>query len=174
MRILKNGKAADRYGLTAEHLKYASPQITTVIAALTNQVLHRNKLPSQCRIGKVVPVLKKGKPAHDPNSHRRITINSMIGKIIEKEVVSRAKPILKEQQHKLQFGFTEKCSPSNCALIISEAIAEAKDLNRPLYITMMDAKKAFDVVWHESVLTSLHEQGIQGPLWKIYKICIKT
>ena len=34
---------------------------------------------------------------------------------------------------------------------------------------MMDAKKAFDVVWHESVLTSLHEQGIQGPLWKIYE-----
>jgi hypothetical protein len=29
-------------------------------------------------------IFKKGKPAHDPNSYRKITIASLIGKVIEK------------------------------------------------------------------------------------------
>ena len=28
--------------------------------------------------------------------------------------------------------------------------------------------QAFDVVWHDSVLTFVHEQGIKGPLWNLY------
>jgi hypothetical protein len=39
---------------------------------------------------------------------------------------------------------------------------------------MMDARKAFDVVWHESVLVALHEQGITGPLWKLYNNFYET
>lgn len=165
---LKDRKAADVYGLTAEHLKHSSKLINTVVTSLTNKVLEEQKFPAQCKLGKVVPVHKKGKPVDDPNGHRRITINSIVGKVIEKEMVARTKHTIKEHQHKLQFGFTEGCSPSNCALIITEAIAEAKDAGSPLFITMMDARKAFDVVWQESVLVALNEQGITGPLWKLY------
>jgi hypothetical protein len=165
---LKSNKAADLYGITAEHLKLASNKIVTVITAITNKVLEKQTLPSQFRVGKVVPVLKKNKPATDPNGHRRITINSIISKVAEKEIVARSKHTMTASQHKLQFGFTENCSPSHCAFIISEAIAEAKDVGKPLYITMMDARKAFDVVWQQSALVSLHEQGVTGAQWNSY------
>ena len=165
MSKLKANKSADIFGLTAEHLNLASDKVTTALTAITNKVLDQQKLPDQFRIGKVVPALKKKKTADDPNSHRRITINSIIGKVTEKEIVSRTKAIMQEKQHKLQFGFTENCSPSNCALIITEAMAEAKDTGKQLFVTLMDARKAFDVVWQESALTSMHEQDITGPIW---------
>ena len=168
VKALKSRKAADLYGVTAEHLKYASDAIYPLLTSITNRNLTEQKLPSHFKIGKVVPVLKKGKPATDPNSHRRITVSSMIGKVAEKEMAVRTKPTLKNIHSKLQFGFTEKCSSSNCAFIITEALAEAKDAGHPLYITMMDARKAFDVVWHESTLVQLHNEGITGPLWRTY------
>ena len=165
---LKTKKSADIFGLTTEHLQLASSKVATVLTEITNKVLETQKIPNQFRIGKVVPALKKKKPADDPNSHRRITINSIIGKVTEKEIVSRSKEIMKTQQHYLQFGFTENCSPSHCALIISEAVAEAQDTGKQLFMTLMDARKAFDVVWRQSALASMHEQGITGPIWKLY------
>ena len=168
IKTLKNKKAADVYGVTAEHLKFASTEINEVLAHITNTTLVNQKFPHQLKTGKVTPVLKKGKPAREPNSHRRITVSSMIGKVAEREMVSQTKPALKDMHSKLQFGFTEQCSAANCAFIITEALAEAKDMGQPLYLTMMDAKKAFDVVWHHSTLTQLHHEGITGSLWKAY------
>ena len=165
---LKNNKAADLYGITAEHLKLASPLISTVLSSLVNSIITSQKLPHQFKIGQVTPVLKKGKPAADPNSYRRITVNSILGKVAEKEMTQRTKLALASSHSALQFGFTENCSAANCALVVSEAIAEGLDQKRPLYVTMMDARKAFDVVWHSSVLVAMNEQGVTGPLWNLF------
>jgi hypothetical protein len=40
--------------------------------------------PKTLKLGIACPILKKGKPAHDPNSYRKITITNLIGKVIEK------------------------------------------------------------------------------------------
>jgi hypothetical protein len=76
-----------------------------------------------------------------------------------------AKAPLRKSQNPMQRGFTEKASSINTAFIMSEAIAEATDQKTPLYIAMMDASKAFDVVWHTSLFNKLHDQGVQGDLW---------
>ena len=181
IKSLKNGKAADLCGISAEHLKLASDEIATVITTITNMTLRDSKFPDSFRCGKIVPVLKKNKPAKDQNSYRRITINSIIGKITEKELVRRMKPILSKSQNPLQTGFTEKCSPSNGAVLITEAIAEATEQKKELYIVTLDARKAFDVVWQESALIAMSEQGITGRIWMAFvdmydrvtsKVCI--
>lgn len=46
-------------------------------------------MPLQFKKGIVTPILKPEKPAKDPNSYRRITVNSIIGKIVEKEMLIR-------------------------------------------------------------------------------------
>ena len=100
----------------------------------------------------------------------------MIGKIIEKEILKRTKPILNTciQQSPLQFGFTEKKSSTNRAFVITEAIAEAKDNKDTLYVTFMDVKRAFDTVWHEAMLVSLHNHGVTGQYVFRYKVTSKT
>ena len=165
---LKNGKACDVFGISAEHVKYASPMVATVLSCIINLCLERGQLVPQFKTGVITPVPKKGKPPKNPDSYRRITVNSILGKVLEKELLVHTKKVLNPQQHGLQFGFTEKCSSTNCALMLTEAIAEAQDNKQTLYITFMDAKKAFDVVWHDSLLVSLHNSRITGNVWSIY------
>jgi hypothetical protein len=75
------------------------------------------------------------------------------------------KEILNPSQNLMQRGFTEHCSSTNAAFILTEAIAEAKDNKHPLYVTYMDASKAFDIVWHNTMLAKMHDQGVTGDLW---------
>ena len=70
-----------------------------------------------------------------------------------------------DSQSKLQRGFTEGVSPLMAGLLITEAIAEAKDNKTNLILQTLDAEKAFDVVWHDSLLQKLYKDGVEGDLW---------
>lgn len=169
IKALKNNKAADAYGLTAEHVKLASPEVVTILTVLTNSIFKSKKLPDQFKIGAIVPALKKGKPPKNPDSYRRITIASNIGKIVEKEIMTRTKPLTNAVQDPLQYGFTEGSSPSLCALVLSEAIAEAKDRKTPLFLSFLDSSKAFDMVDHTCLLNALYDSGVREHLWYLYQ-----
>ena len=89
------------------------------------------------------------------SNHRGITITSVIGKVLEHTLVGRIKNILRDHQHHLQFGFTEKLSPSMAALVCTEVLANNKDRSQDTYVATVDVQKAFDSVWHDSVLRKM-------------------
>ena len=104
----------------------------------------------------MTPIYKKhGKPIHDPNSYRRITVRSLIGKILEKYILQTAIAEIEHGQNPLQKGFTKGTSATWAALMFTEAIAEARDTKTTLYAAYIDASKANDVVWHNSTLRKL-------------------
>ena len=45
--------------------------------------------------------------------------------------------------------------------------------NSKLYVCFLDAKQAFDYVWHAGLFLKLHELGIDLYLWKTIVIYIK-
>jgi hypothetical protein len=47
---------------------------------LVNWIFENLQIPKTLKSGIACPILKKGKPAHDPNSYRKITITNLIGK----------------------------------------------------------------------------------------------
>jgi hypothetical protein len=53
------------------------------------------------------------------------------------------------------------------AVMMTEAIVYSKTQGKELYIAFLDTKKAFDVVWHNSLLRKLYTLGIDGNLWLI-------
>jgi hypothetical protein len=69
-------------------------------------------------------------------------------------------------QNPLQKGFTENSSPLLCELLVEEFERENKDLKRPTYIAMLDAKSAFDVVVHDA--TSSAQVGAQTLIFPIF------
>ena len=55
----------------------------------------------------------------------------------------------------------------NCSLIVEETIREYRDLRKPIYIAFLDAKSAFDVDSHDSLLRKLFHVGVKGGSWSL-------
>lgn len=165
---LKNNKASDSFGITSEHLKCASPHIISLLTNITTRAFCEKKLPDDLKLGIATPIPKKERTQTDPDKFRRITITSLLGKVVEKHMVMLSDPILSASQSLLQFGFTKEVPCSTAAMLLTESIAHQKDTKSALYLTYMDASKAFDTVDHDSILNHLYNQGISGELWHLY------
>ena len=167
---MKNGKSPDGEGIMAEHLKFGGALLLQYLQKLFGIIIKESEIPQQFKNGIITPIYKKqNKPIWDPNSYRRITVASIIGKVFEKLHLNAIEEQLGNAQSKLQRGFTKGTSPLYAALILTEAIAEAQDLKHPLYAAFLDASKAFDVVWHNSMLRKLYDAGLHGVDWILMK-----
>ncbi|KAK3085377.1 hypothetical protein FSP39_002384 [Pinctada imbricata] len=167
---MKNGKSPDSNGISAEHLKFGGQTLAKVLQIIFNKVCEERKIPESFKNGIITPIYKKqNKPIEDPNSYRRITVSDTIGKIFEKIHLDSVRHNIETHQNALQRGFTKGTSPGLAALLLTEAIAEAKDLKKMLYATFLDASKAFDVVWHDSMLHKLYHYGLKGTDWLLMK-----
>ena len=86
----------------AEHLKNGGQIVCYILEKLFNKIYEEGHIPD---VFNVTPVYKKhGKPIDDPNSYRRITVCSVIGKIFEKLVQAKIIDKLDSKQSKLQRG----------------------------------------------------------------------
>ena len=145
LKKLNMSKSPDAFGLTAEHLKLAPPQLILKITDFFNLVLKKGRIPDTLRMGFIVPVPKSGRNPHYVDSYRGITITPVLSKLLEHTLLAR----INLDQAQMQFGFTKGKTPLLAALAVTEHIAESKDSKQPLYLTALDVRKAFDVVDHE-------------------------
>ena len=82
----------------------------------------------------------------------------------KKESIPRLKEATLLMQNPYQFDFTERASYSIAAVLLTEIIAEAIDLQISFQITVMDASKAFDLLYHKGLLNIIHDMGVGGAL----------
>ena len=164
---LNRGKAADFYGVTAEHFIYGGEELLRATTDILNSLFRLGKLTDSMKTGVLNPVFKKKGSANDAKNYRGITILPTLTKIQETFLKERVRPAVVNHQNNLQRGFTQNSSPMNCSLILEEVIREAKDLKEPLYIAFLDVKAAFDVVSHASLLRKMFHIGIHGAEWSL-------
>jgi hypothetical protein len=165
---LKNAKAPDEFGISSEHLKFAGATVVPIVRTIIENIFKTEQIPEQMKTGVITPVFKNKGTPRAPDNYRRITVTSLVGKILEMAMVEPVKETLKGRLNTLQRGFCRGAGSSNTAFILSEAIAESQDLHTKLYVTFLDASKAFDVVWHTSMLNKLYDLGVDGKLWRLY------
>ncbi|CAC5364281.1 unnamed protein product [Mytilus coruscus] len=157
----------DELNISAEHLKYGGSLLISVLAYIINFLFKHVHI---IKSGIVCPVFKNGgKPKDDPNSYRKITITSSVGKVVEKIHLSRNEDKILVKQSNLQKGFIKGESPCIAALIITELIIEAKKKKSSLYIALMDERKAFDILWHLGLLREMHKTGLEGNNWLFFE-----
>ena len=150
---LNRNKAADFYGITAENIVYGGDNIVAYIQG----VLQLRHIPDILKIGILFPVFKNKGDCKNAKNYRGITVTPTLSKIIEKILKIRENGKILLNQNLLQKGFTENSSPLLCELLVEEFERENKDLKRPTYIAMLDAKSAFAVVVHANLIRRLHQ-----------------
>ena len=167
VKNLNRGKAADVMGITAEHLLFAEDYILDDLCLLVNKIFESGQVTESMKLGLITPVFKKKGSNTDSKNYRGITVIPILTKLIETVIRSRIKPLILESQNGLQRGFTENSSPMNTALILEEYIRDRRDIGAPAYIAFLDAKAAFDVVSHQSLMRKLFNIGVEGNLWTL-------
>ena len=119
------------------------------------------------KLGLVTPVFKKEGSSTDSKGYREISFIPIFTKALEFVIRSRLKPLILENQNNLQRGFTEDSSPMNTVLISEAFIRGRRDMGAPAYITFLDAKAAFEVVAHQSLMLKLFKIGVECNLWTL-------
>ena len=166
---MKRGKATDCAGITAEHFLNAMEEVAPYLTMIVNAILQKREVPPSLKTGILTPILKKGKDKTLPIIYRGIMVIPLVGKTIKVIIKECIEPILTPTQHPMQRGFTENTSPLMAALLITEAINDLRDRGEGLQLATLDAEKAFNAVWHASLLRKLFIDGIQGDSWILIK-----
>lgn len=79
---LNKGKAADIFGVTTEHLMFASKASMPVLAALVN-IFKAGNMPRSLKLGLFTPVFKMKFSSLDVKNYRGITILTILSKLLE-------------------------------------------------------------------------------------------
>ena len=51
--------------------------------------------------------------------------------------------------------------------LVQEAIAKNVEIDKNIYICLLDTKKAYDSVWQDRLFYTLYNEGINGKTWRI-------
>ena len=169
VKSLNTNKAPDIYGLTAEHIIHGGDTLISTITEVINNICKTATIPDALKHGILTPIFKnKGLP-NDAKNYRGITVLPVIGKILEILLRQLIRDLIGILQNRLQRGFTPTVSPLYSALILLESISEALDQKSSIFIALLDAKSAFDVVNHNSLLRKLFLAGIGGTIWLLIR-----
>ena len=128
-----------------------------------NSILVTGVVPVSFAYGYVIPLLKSSdKDPSVPSNYRGITLTSVV---FEHLLLSRLLPYI--QLSPLQGGFRAGRSCTHSAFVLQETIAYLRERGRKVYVAFLDARKAFDTVWHEGLFVKLSHAGVPLSLWHI-------
>ena len=170
----KNSKATGHDGTSPIMLKHLGPlgvaYLTNIISLSINSAI----IPNNWKMGKIIPLLKPGKPMDDSVSYRQITLLSPSAKILEKcllPFIETAAP-LKDHQH----GFRQQRSTVTALTSITNHIAKGLNQKKPANRTVLvalDLSKAFDTVSHEILLSDIYNLTVSARIKKFLKSYLK-
>ncbi len=167
LKSLSKGKAAGMDMLSAEHFLLGSRlQLAAVLAPLFTAMVQLHVVPPAFSTSFVIPIPKsRAGPLHDPTRYRGISIASVLTNIFERVLLDNFVEPVQSLLHELHGGFREGLGTGHTSFLLHEALVQARSNRSKCYVAFLDAKKAFDTVWHEGLLVKLHKAGLTGALW---------
>ena len=99
---LNKNKAADIYGIVAEHILYGCKVLLEFLTRIINQLFTFGKIPESLKLGVLTPVYKRKGSNTEAKNYRGITILPVITKILEAVLRGKIQPIINANQSALQ------------------------------------------------------------------------
>ncbi len=99
--------------------------------------------PVDFRLSTLIPIPKnKKKSLNDSNNYRAIALSSILGKLLDHMILTKYQDVFKTSD--LQYGFKKKHSTTQCTFVVNEVIQYYLNNNSNIYVTLLDASRAFD------------------------------
>lgn len=163
---MKDRKAPGPDNIETEAIKRAWPTISTALLNALNSCLEHGIFPEKWKIGKIILIPKgSGKDPSDPGSYRPICLLSMLGKILERLIVMRLKPIQEGHSSEKQFGFKPGLSTDDAIASLRNIVAERTE--KYVLGIFLDVAGAFDNVWWPGVLQELKNRDCPKNLYTL-------
>jgi hypothetical protein len=136
--------------------------------SLFNKSLVESKIPIEWKSALISRIPKKNNDLDNPKSYRPISLNSCLGKLLEKLVLNRIKKHLHKNKIILnqQSGFRTHRQTKDNLLFIIQKIQESFARRKKVLSFFFDISQAFDKVWHEGLIYKLIEIKLQLYLTK--------
>ena len=156
---MKAGKCADEVGLQAEHFHHAPLNLIIELTNLFNSMMSHSFVPSQFKLGFMMPIVKDNQGNHaDVSNYRGITISPISSKIFEHVLKALFSDFLINSTY--QFGYKKKSSTVHALYCLRETIYYYVDNNSRVYCSFLDASKAFDRLVHSGLFLKLMERRV--------------
>ena len=141
----KTSKGFD--GISMKVIKHISDIILEPITLLINQSLMTNIFPTNLKIAKIMPLLKKPN-VFTPDNFRPISLLPCISKIIEKCVFKQIFEYFEENNllYGSQYGYRKNHSTETACLELVDKLYKQLDDNQSPFCVFIDLSKAFDTI----------------------------
>jgi hypothetical protein len=140
-------------------LKSLLPIGIKYLTQLFNSALVLVYFPNQWKVAKIILLLKPGKPPHELQSYRPISLLPVVSKVFEKILLHRIFPLVASNSlipdH--HFGFRKRQSTIDQTHRIVQRIHTALDSKQYCSAAFLDISQAFDKVWHAGLLYKLRQ-----------------
>ena len=151
-------------GIQAEHLRHGGFPLILFLTRIFKAILVTGRVPASFACGYVIPLLKStDKDPSIPFNYRGISLTLVVGKVFERLLLSRLLNFIRLSP--LQGGFRAGQSSLHTAFVFQETVTYLRECGHKAYVAFLDARKAFDTVWHEGLFVKLHRAGIPHSLW---------
>ena len=174
MKKLKRGKAPGPDNSMSEHLLEGGMVVIKWLTRIFNAIVSLEALPDSLKCGTIVPVYKGGRrDPLQPDSHRGITLSSVIAKVLETLLLNRLETILEEANirfpHPNQSAYCKKVSCADAIFATQETIARHMGNGNRVYMCLYDLQKAFDSIEYPVLLNHLYAMGVNGRCWRLIR-----
>ena len=163
-------KASGFDNISAEHIRYAGPNLVFILKIIYNLIVEWEYIPVNFRRGTQVPLYKgKNTCTLDRNNYRGITLLTNFNKIFEILLWGRIEKWWTDSGavSMLQGACRKKQSCVHTAYLLQETVSSALENNGNVFVAFFDVSKAFDTVWVDGLFYKLNEIGIVGRVWRI-------
>ena len=167
---LNNNSSGGYDNIKAKFMKLNVTFFKTMLSKHINLAFETGKFPDSLKIRIVTAIFKNG-DSKEVGNYRPITVLSLISKIYEICMKTRLDSFLTDNKiiHPLQFGFIKNCSTVSAISHLTDKIIASLNMTKKTSCLILDLKKAFDCLHHDSLFTILRRFGIQDKALMLIK-----
>ena len=164
IRKMKSRGAPGADDIPPSFIKALDPTALAVLLSLFNESFEGATIPQAWRFAIIIPLLKMGKPSSALGSYRPVSLTSCLVKTLERMIADRLYAYVESNNllSNLQAGFRRNLSCEDQILKVTQLIEDGFQKKKPerSILILLDYSKAFDQVWRQKLLLSLHQKNI--------------